>query len=145
MAVPEDTRPGTGRELLTVAGHLQRRWTDALRRRGLTQHQHAVLAALAEHGRQGQGDLARRVGVDPRNIGPVLDSLGPRRLLVSRTDPADRRRRVLQLSDRGAAVARELAEELAGVEAEVFAALGPGDRAELGKLLAALRAGLDGD
>lgn len=145
MVTPQRGQSTAGRELLAVADQLRCRRADALRRRGLTQHEHAVLAALAERGRQSQGELARLVGVDPRNIGPVLDSLGPRRLLVSRTDPADRRRRLLQLSEQGAAVAEELAAELTAVETEVFAALGPGDLTELGRLLAAVLAGPDRD
>ena len=58
-------------------------------------------------------------------------------------DPADRRRRVLTLTDTGRAAATGLAADAEGIEDDFLAGLTSGDRRELGRILCDLRAALN--
>jgi MarR family transcriptional regulator, temperature-dependent positive regulator of motility len=72
-------------------------------------NQFLVLMALAETGQVCQQFLAGVIGIDPRNIVPILDSLEARGLISRETDPADRRRRIAaELSALGEQTEREL-------------------------------------
>lgn len=128
--------------LLARAGAAARRsWARMLTERDLTPHQHGVLMALAELGPTGQRRLSERIGVDPRNAVAVIDGLVARELLVRDVDPADRRRRVLDLSAAGRAVVRDLTATGAALEQDFLRALNPDDQLQLRRMLVDLLSG----
>lgn len=95
-----------------------------------------VLTVLRDHGAATQRGLSSALGLDPSNVVGVLNELEPDGLVVRLRDRADRRRHVVEITERGAQ-RLELAErELAQVEDAVLGALEPGERAELYALLA---------
>ena len=63
--------------------------------------QYKVLMTLGETGSICQQALASLIGVDPRNVVPIVDSLAERGLIERAVDRADRRRRLLTLSAAG--------------------------------------------
>jgi len=130
---------GTG-FLLSRTGSLARRsWTQMLAERGLTPHHYGMLMALGELGEPcGQQQLSDLIGIDSRNVVPIIDVLVDRGLLNREVDPADRRRRLLALTGSGHDMVRDLTETGAEIEDRFLQALGPADRKELHRLLLAL-------
>ena len=125
--------------LLYKAGTLARqRWNAMLTQVNLSPGQYGVLMALDEAGRLGQQRLAELIGVDPRNAVPIIDALAEQGLVSREVDPSDRRRRVLELTDRGRAVAGNLASVAAEIETHLLRPLDPGEQASLRRMLLAL-------
>jgi DNA-binding MarR family transcriptional regulator len=125
--------------LLYKAGALARhRWSAMLARLNVSPGQYGALMALGEAGRLGQQRLAEFIGVDPRNAVPIIDALAEQGLVSREVDPSDRRRRVLQLTTRGRAVAGNLASVAAEIEADLLRPLPADDQASLRRMLLAL-------
>ncbi len=126
--------------LLSRTGSLARRsWTRMLAERDLTPHHYGMLMALGELGRPcGQQRLSDLIGIDSRNIVPIIDVLVDRGLLIREVDPTDRRRRVLALTDSGHDVVRDLTETGAEIEARFLQALTSADQKQLHRILVAL-------
>lgn len=102
-----------------------------------------LLMALddAKQGRVRMGDLSQALGVTARNITTIVDGLEREGLIGRRPDPTDRRAILIMLTPEGQeyiaqvhAIQREIAESF-------FAALDPGERAEMLRLLAKIREG----
>ena len=122
--------------LLGKAGAVARqRWTATLARTGVSPNQFLVLTALAETGPVCQQFLAGVIGIDPRNIVPILDSLGARGLVSRETDPADRRRRLIELTGAGRRIVAELSALGAQTERELLASVPQADREVLRRIL----------
>jgi MarR family transcriptional regulator, lower aerobic nicotinate degradation pathway regulator len=68
---------------------------------GLTQTQFAALAKLHEVGRCSQNHLGRLIYLDAATIKGVVDRLRARGLVETCSDPTDRRRRAVALTDTG--------------------------------------------
>lgn len=102
---------------------------DRLAERGLPLRHMAVLAALADSGAASQ--LARAVRLDPSDTTTTLDELQRRGLVERSVDPADRRRRVVSLTDRGREQLDEMCALADEVAAELLAPLEPTERAAL--------------
>jgi len=84
----------------------------------LTQTQFAALAKLYEVGPCSQNHLGRLIYLDAATIKGVVDRLAARGFLTALADPNDRRRRALDLTERG----RQATEEAMNVAAEITAA-----------------------
>src|SRR5690242_16981477 len=85
---------------------------------GLTQTQFAALAKLYEVGPCSQNHLGRLIYLDAATIKGVVDRLSLRGFVTALSDPTDRRRRAVALTDRG----REVTEAAMKVAAEITAA-----------------------
>lgn len=85
------------------------------------------------------GDLAERLRIAPRSATEVVDGLEERGLVERRPDPADRRAILVALTRHGEDVAAGIRAARASGAGSVFARLPAADRAELARLLAALR------
>ena len=79
--------------------------------------------------------LAGVIGIDPRNIVPILDSLEARGLVSRQTDPADRRRRLIELTGAGRRIVAELSALGAQTERELLAPVPPADQESLRRIL----------
>ena len=71
---------------------------------GLTPTQWAALAKLRECGACSQNHLGRLTAMDAATIKGVVDRLSARGFTLARTDPADARRLLVELTDEGAAL-----------------------------------------
>jgi DNA-binding MarR family transcriptional regulator len=127
--------------LLYKAGALARhRWSAMLAQLNVSPGQYGALMALGEAGRVGQHRLAELIGVDPRNAVPIIDALADQGLVSREVDPSDRRRRMLQLTARGQAVAGNLASVAAEIETDLLRPLAPDEQASLRRMLLTLLA-----
>jgi MarR family transcriptional regulator for hemolysin len=107
---------------------LARRWRQALDQRlaevGLSDATWAPLVHLWESGGGiSQKDLAALVGIDGSSLVRLLDILAGRGLVERRMDPADRRTRLVFLTEAGRAAVAGIREELSHGEAEMLADL----------------------
>src|SRR5690349_23298102 len=85
---------------------------------GLTQTQFAALAKLHEVGPCSQNHLGRLIFLDAATIKGVVDRLHLRNFVTALSDPKDRRRRAVTLTERG----RQVTEAAMRVAAEITAA-----------------------
>jgi DNA-binding MarR family transcriptional regulator len=135
-------RDAAGTLLWQAANAWQLQLRRALAPTGVNFVQYALLAGLAELGRQAgdvtQVRLARHVGTDAMTASQALRGLARRRLITRRVHAADPRARALELAPQGAALVATAAPLVAAAEAQFFAGLGP-ERAQfavaLGRLL----------
>lgn len=125
--------------LLAGAGKLVlQRWTGMLAGLELTSSQYKLLLTLDETGPVGQQRLAELVGIDPRNAVPIIETSVEQGLLIRQVDPADRRRRVLELAPAGRRSAKKLRSMTADIEEDLLGPLNPADRVALQRTLRAL-------
>lgn len=103
--------------------------TPVLRAHDVEMWDYAVLSALEEGAAPTQSELAVAVGRDKTRLIPILDRLEVRGLLGRTPDPADRRNRVVALTDDGRDLVRSCRAGIRAVEAEVLAAIDPEERA----------------
>lgn len=118
-----------------VATHAHRLMTERLAAVGARGYHFRLLAALAEFGPSSQASLGRRTGMDRSDVVAAINELARRDLIQRASDPADRRRNVVTITEKGAARLEQLDSVLAGVQDEVLAPLSPAERAQLTGLL----------
>ncbi|MDB5619859.1 MarR family transcriptional regulator [Tardiphaga sp.] len=109
LKVPAGTEPPSDYVIDTQVGFLMRvamqRHTSIFMTNmieDLTQTQFAVMAKLHEVGPSSQNHLGRLVYLDAATIKGVVDRLGLRGFIITGSDPTDRRRRAVSLTDKGA-------------------------------------------
>ena len=102
----------------------------------LTPTQWAALAKLAERGAQSQNQLGRLTAMDAATIKGVIDRLTARGFTLTRSDPADSRRLLVDLTETGG----ETYARAAPIAREITArTLAPLDESERATLIALLR------
>jgi MarR family transcriptional regulator, temperature-dependent positive regulator of motility len=122
--------------LLAKTGALaKQRWAAMLADFDVSPSQNKVLMTLGETGPVCQQFLAELIGVDPRNTVPIVESLVERGLVGREVDPADRRRRVLDLTPAGREITGQLASIGAEIERDILSPLSPADQTRLRRML----------
>jgi DNA-binding MarR family transcriptional regulator len=122
----------------------KQRWTATLAEAGVSPSQFRVLMTLAETGPVCQRYLAGAVGVDPRNVVAILDSLEVSGFISRETDPADRRRRLIELTGAGRRIAAHLAALGDQAERELMAPVPQPDQEVLRRILRRALAAAEG-
>jgi DNA-binding MarR family transcriptional regulator len=102
---------------------------------GLTQTQFAALAKLLELGTCSQNDLGRRIYLDAATIKGVVDRLVARGFLTAVSDPKDRRRRAVALTERGHQVTEAAQLVAAEITAATLEPLSEDERKTVARLL----------
>lgn len=101
----------------------------------LTPTQFAVLAKLHEVGPSSQNHLGRLVYLDAATIKGVVDRLALRGLVSTNTDPDDRRRRAVALTEKGSGVVEGAIRVAADVTAKTLRPLSMDEQRTLTRLL----------
>jgi len=97
----------TGRLLSTAARLVEHSWNARLREHGVSHAGMIVLSTLG-HGPASQRNLATDQHVTEQTIGRTIAHLESTGHVVRQSDPADRRRRVVELTEAGAALLTEM-------------------------------------
>ena len=125
-----DARPNGGYSLDAQVGFLMRiamqRHTSIFTANmveGLTQTQFAALAKLYETGPSSQNQLGRLIYLDAATIKGVVDRLGARGFVTALSDPKDRRRRAVTLTDEGRRVTEAAMKVAAKITAQTLTPL----------------------
>lgn len=127
--------------LLARASHLFNAAVgDALALEGTTLRGFLLLEAASGAARP-QQVLAAQVGLDKTTMVAAVDDLVARGLVERRSDPADRRVRLVAVTERGERLRRRGREVVAATEAELLDELGERGRDELRGLLLRLLGG----
>jgi DNA-binding MarR family transcriptional regulator len=121
-----------------AARALARRFDEALRPVGLTNGQFSLLMSLNRPVPAGLGSVANLLAMDRTTLTAALKPLERRGLVVIATDPADRRSRLLTLTDQGREVLASAVPIWEATHAEVEAGLGDIEPARLCDALTAL-------
>ncbi|CAM5406855.1 MarR family winged helix-turn-helix transcriptional regulator [Leifsonia shinshuensis] len=104
-----------GRLLGAASRAVERAWYEALEARGLT-HAGLIVLHFVELGFDSQSDLARAAQVEAQTMSRTVDRLEREGLVIRTPDPADRRRHIVSITERGHAAF----EAVRGLEDEVF-------------------------
>ncbi|ARP72829.1 MarR family transcriptional regulator [Streptomyces pluripotens] len=114
----------------------------ALARFGLDARELAVLVVLAAGPSLSQLEAARRLGVDRTTMVALIDALEGKGLVERRRSEDDRRRNVVELTERGRRVRADAEDAREAAEREFLAPLGEQDAAGLVKALRVLVTGI---
>ncbi|HEY6797817.1 MAG TPA: MarR family transcriptional regulator [Kineosporiaceae bacterium] len=103
----------------------------------LAEHRYhfALLAALDEFGPLSQAELGRRCGLDRSDVTPAVGELQDRGMLDRQTDPGDRRRNVVRITEAGRNHLHDLDQLIATAQEDLLAPLSPVERQLLVELL----------
>jgi DNA-binding MarR family transcriptional regulator len=107
------------------------RFTEALEPYGIRPRHVAALIELRDTGELTQQTLCGQLHLDPTNLVAVLNDLEERGYAKRRRDPEDRRRHLVEVTNKGVAVIEKVSEVMDGVEEELLAGLDPSDRDQL--------------
>jgi len=97
--------------------------TPILRAHDIEMWDYAVLGALEDSAAPTQSELAAAVHRDKTRLIPILDRLEARRFVTRTPDPADRRNKVIALTDEGRAVLTACRTAIRAMEADFLAAI----------------------
>lgn len=134
----DDASGELGDLLMRVARTQRRRWRDALAPWDLSPHQARALRVVCQQDGVRLSDLAESLHIAPRSATEVADGLQERGLVERTPDPRDRRAVLLRPTDEGRRIRGEVGRARAADSAELFARLGPEDRATLARILRTL-------
>jgi len=141
MEEPKELLESTGYLLARLGSESRRRFVEALVREELTLAAYSVLMLLGVEQGATQRRLGHVLGIDPRNLTPILDDLEDRRWITRGTHMYDRRRNAVMLTDYGRAKMTKLARVGERVEVEFLRPLSARQRKQLHALLKRLLTG----
>ncbi|MXP65065.1 MarR family transcriptional regulator [Roseomonas sp. M0104] len=137
-----DTQPTLGFVLHDVARFLRKRFEQRARCLGLTRSQWQVLAFLAPNEGIHQGGLAELLEIEPITLARLLDRLEGNGLVERRQHPTDRRVWQLYLTEKAHPMLARMRQIGDRTRAEALDGLSQTERAELLRLLLAMRKNL---
>lgn len=112
-------------------------WTSTVSS-GLSAVQYAILVVLAEMDSCDQQTLGNRAGFDKATGTYLIDKMSKSGLIATQTDPANRRRKIVTMTDEGRRVLDNMVDEARKTEALMTAHLSVEDVAQLKLLLSKL-------
>jgi DNA-binding MarR family transcriptional regulator len=122
--------------------HVQLRFSElsaaALAPFGINGREAAVLRAIDNPRPLSQGEIARNMSVDRTTMVALIDDLQDKGLVQRRQDPDDRRKNVVELTDRGRDIVRGAAAAGAQAERAFLSPLSAGEAEQFRKTLRAL-------
>ncbi|NGN62327.1 MarR family transcriptional regulator [Streptomyces sp. A7024] len=130
-----DLHADTGYLLYRLGLRSGRLFNATLEESGLRLRHYALLRYLSSTEGALQRELSQRLGYDPSAIVSLVDDLERLGLVVRKAAPADRRSRIVALTDRGREALRDTDKGGRRVTDELLAPLRPDERAALHALL----------
>jgi DNA-binding MarR family transcriptional regulator len=97
----------------------------------ITPVQYSLLTALAEQGEMDQNTVALSIGLERTGVAEVLPRLEARELLLRRTSNADRRVRLVCLTNKGRTLLEKMRAAVERAHDRTIELLGESERAEL--------------
>jgi DNA-binding MarR family transcriptional regulator len=101
----------------------------------LTAREYTALALLARDKPGSQHELGRLMGLAPQLVVALTDALEDRGLVARRTNPLDRRRTLVELTQQGRSVLGRADKLAAEIEDDVLGTLTPNERERLHEML----------
>jgi DNA-binding MarR family transcriptional regulator len=138
MGPPETLTAKIGYLLKHVQARFQSIQQEALTPLGLNGRLLAVLIVADEHAPELQQRIGERLGVDRTTMVALIDSLEAAGFVERRSDPNDRRGRLVHVTSKGKRAISEGLEASARVESTFLESLSPSERETFRKVLAKL-------
>lgn len=105
---------------------------------GVSMWAYAVLVGLGDEPVRTQAALAEAIGADKSRLIPILDDLQDRALIARHPDPADRRVRLVQITEEGKRVRDRVQRAIHAAEDRLLGQLPKADREAFVRSLTAL-------
>lgn len=134
---------GIGQEDITLligkVRALGLKMTDArLARFNLDLRHYSILSALESAAAPSQRELADYLNLEPRRAMTLVDNLESRKLVVRKTDPADRRSNMIEMTDKGREILSHCRNIVKTAEEDYLSVLSPEENETLRKTLVTL-------
>ena len=108
---------------------------EALAAEGVKMWHQVVLSAVRDLAPVAQADLGRSVGLDPKDLVGILNDLQSAGLVLRGTDPRDRRKNAVSLTEEGARLLKRCEKVAREANDELLAPLSAAERAQFMGLL----------
>jgi DNA-binding MarR family transcriptional regulator len=118
-----------------VARQLRHGGKEIAERWSVTPGQARALGVLTRHGLMRLSELSEHLRIAPRSTTEVVDGLEEAGLVERRPDPHDRRATLVAVTERGAAMAKEIRVARRDAAGRMFGVLDAGDRDHLARIL----------
>lgn len=132
----------TGYRLADNSRQLRRLFDDRVRGIGLTGPQARLLLALERHPDQNQAFYAERLEIEPITLTRIVDRLEDAGWIERQADPADRRARILHLTDKSRGIVSRLRLSVEGLTEDMLEGFAPDERAVFAQMLDRIAANL---
>ena len=126
--VPQTLRRRIGFVLGRLALLIRQGSAASLASLGLTMKSYAILCCLAEYGSCSQQGIAARIGIDPSDLVPLLQTLVEQGVISQEPDDADGRRDSVEITGRGRRLVLQATTILDALEDELLRALSMHER-----------------
>jgi DNA-binding MarR family transcriptional regulator len=120
-----------------------RQLSDRLAETGLKPPQAVILITLRDLGPMSQQALGDRLHVDPSNLVAFLNALEEEGLVVRRRDPDDRRRHIVEITDRGVERCPTCFGPVADLDDQLLVGLSADEKEALRRMLARVLATME--
>ncbi|MGP3911711.1 MarR family winged helix-turn-helix transcriptional regulator [Nonomuraea sp. 10N515B] len=124
------------RMLAMIAMQADRLVSEGLAQMDARKWHYAALVALSESGPVSQAELSKRTGIYRSDLVSVINELAERGFVERAPDPADRRRNVITVTERGRGHLERLDKLITELQDDVLAPLTRPEREQLTDLLA---------
>ena len=125
----------TGYRLADNSRLLRRLFDERVRSLGLTAPQARLLLALERHPGENQALHAERLEIEPITLTRIVDRLEEAGWLERRSDPADRRARILHLTEKSRSIVERLRAIVATLFEDMLVGVDPAERLIFAALL----------
>ena len=132
----------TGYRLADNSRQLRRLFDERVRGLGITGPQARLLLSLERNPGENQAFYAERLEIEPITLTRIVDRLEEAGWIERRNDPADRRARILHLTDKSRGIVNRLRVSVEGLFEEMLAGFDAGERAVFADLLDRIAANL---
>jgi len=132
----------TGYRLADNSRQLRRLFDERVRGLGLTGPQARLLLALERHPDRNQAFYAERLEIEPITLTRIVDRLEDAGWLERQPDPADRRARILHLTDKSRGIVTRLRGNVEGLTEDMLEGFDPAERALFAAMLDRIAANL---
>ncbi|GIX20326.1 MarR family winged helix-turn-helix transcriptional regulator [Erythrobacter cryptus] len=126
----------TGYRLADNSRQLRRLFDERVRSLGLTGPQARLLLALARNPDRNQAFYAERLEIEPITLTRICDRLEDAGWVERRAAPADRRARILHLTDKSRGIVTRLEQTVEALSEDMLAGFDEEDRALFAAMLA---------
>lgn len=125
----------TGYRLADNSRQLRRLFDERVRGLGITGPQARLLLSLERHPDQNQAFYAERLEIEPITLTRIVDRLEDAGWVERQADPADRRARILHLTDKSRGIVTRLRVGVEGLFEDMLAGFDAGERALFAAML----------
>lgn len=132
----------TGYRLADNSRQLRRLFDARVRGLGLTGPQARLLLALERHPNENQVFYAERLEIEPITLTRIADRLEEAGWIERQNDPADRRARILHLTDKSRGIVTALRASVEALFEDMLEGFAPAERASFALMLDRIAANL---